>query len=90
MESPDKLDAARTVPLEQLLVELRAARLALARERGPVRQVAEWTSAQATLLSALEAYAAALTSAGHPLPYRMRDELAMRRRLAGLGGVQRR
>jgi hypothetical protein len=37
----------------------------------------------------LEAAAAALESAGHPVPYRMRDELAMRRRLAGLGGVPR-
>jgi hypothetical protein len=90
MESPEEFDPPRTVPLEQLLAELRAARQALARERGPVRHVAEWTQAQSTLLTALEAYAAALTSAGHPLPYRMRDELAMRRRLAGLGGVQRR
>ena len=44
---------------------------------------------QARLLNALEAAAAALESAGHPVPYRMRDELAMRRRLAGLGGVPR-
>jgi hypothetical protein len=90
MESPDTAEPARTVPLDQLLLDLRAARRVLARERGPVRQVTEWTAAQATLLTALEAYAAALTTAGHPLPYRMRDELAMRRCLAGLGGVQRR
>jgi hypothetical protein len=65
-------------------MELQAARQALAQERCPTRQVAEWTLAQATLLSALEAYADGLATAGHPVPYRMRDELAMRRRLAGL------
>jgi hypothetical protein len=77
------------VPLDQLLADLRTARQLVAQERGPGRQVTEWTMAQASLLSALEAYAAGLASAGHPVPYRMRDELAMRRRLAGLGGVPR-
>jgi hypothetical protein len=85
----ESTESATSVPLDQLLAELRAARQLVAQERGPGRQVNEWTMAQATLLSALEAYAAGLTSAGHPLPYRMRDELAMRRRLAGLGGVPR-
>ena len=34
---------------------------------------------QRQLLAALEAYAAALTAHGHPMPYRMRRELAMYR-----------
>jgi hypothetical protein len=84
MESPAPPPSVR---LPRLLAELQAARLALARERGPARHVPEWTLAQATLLSALEAYAEGLATAGHPVPYRMRDELAMRRRLAGLGGA---
>lgn len=82
MESLEGSESARSVPIDQLMHELREARLAVARERGPVRHVAESTQAQATLLTALEACAAALASAGHPVPYRMRDELAMRRRLA--------
>lgn len=86
MESPE---SSPSVPLDRLLADLRVARQSVARERGAGRQITEWTLAQASLLSALEAYAAGLASAGHPVPYRMRDELAMRRRLAGLGGVPR-
>jgi hypothetical protein len=36
-------------------------------------------SEQRELLAALAAYAAALTRLGHPVPYRMRSELAMYR-----------
>ena len=71
--------------LVRLSADLRAARLSVSEERGPGRHLTEWTPAQANLLAALEAYAEALASAGHPLPYRIRDELFMRRRLAGLG-----
>ncbi len=37
-----------------------------------------WT-AQAELLSALEAYAESLTNHGRPIPYALRDELRLRR-----------
>ena len=40
-------------------------------------------SSQTALLAALEDYAAALASAGRPLPYRLRDELHLHRKLTG-------
>ncbi len=49
----------------------------LARTQGSAHGVA--SSAQRRLLTALEGYAVALTSHGHPMPYRMRSELAMYR-----------
>jgi len=75
------------VSLEQLTTNLRAARVQVSRERSASRHVTEWTLAQANLLTALEEYAAGLQSAGHPLPYRVRDELFMHRQLARLGRV---
>lgn len=72
--------------LDRLLSDLRDARRALSVERGPRRQRAEETLAQANLLAALNAYSAALTAAGHPLPYKLRDELHLRRQLAATGG----
>lgn len=41
------------------------------------------TSEQRMLLAALEGYAVALTICGHPMPYKMRGELAMYRTLFG-------
>ena len=76
-----------TLSLEQLTANLRAARLLVSRERSASRHVTEWTLAQARLLTALEEYAAGLESAGHPLPYRVRDELFMHRQLARLGRI---
>jgi hypothetical protein len=40
---------------------------------------------QRLLLSALERYVAALTSHGNPVPYRLRDEMAMYRAMFGRG-----
>jgi len=65
-----------------LTVSLRAvnqarSNLDLARTRRSLPGVA--TSEQRRLLSALEGYAVALTSCGHPMPYRMHSELAMYR-----------
>jgi hypothetical protein len=87
MASPESPPA---VPLDRLMAQLRAARQSVAEERGPRRQITEWTLAQATLLAALEDYAAGLASAGHPVPYRLRDELFLHRRLARLsrGGAR--
>jgi|tagenome__1003787_1003787.scaffolds.fasta_scaffold20524670_3 hypothetical protein len=73
------------VSLDELTANLRAARGLVSRERSASRHVTEWTLAQANLLAALEEYAAGLQSAGHPLPYRVRDELFMHRQLARLG-----
>ena len=64
--------------LEFLLRAVTRARAALdlTRTEGS-RALAE--SEQRELLAALAAYAAALTRLGHPMPYRMRSELAMYR-----------
>ena len=45
--------------------------------------------AQHALLTALEAYADALTASGWPLPYRLRDELFLYRRITGMGRFAR-
>ena len=60
--------------------------LDLARTQSRFRGVV--TAQQRELLAALEGYAAALTVHGHPMPYRMRSELAMYR--AMLDPAQRR
>ena len=67
---------------QDLMVSLRAVNrarstLELARTQRSLRGVA--TSEHRLLLAALEGYAVALTSHGHPMPYRMRSELAMYR-----------
>ena len=51
--------------------------LDVARTQRSLRGVA--TMEQQGLLAALEGYALALTSHGHPMPYKMRSELAMYR-----------
>lgn len=51
--------------------------LDLARTRGASREVI--TPEQRLMLAALEGYAVTLASHGHPMPYRMRSELAMYR-----------
>jgi hypothetical protein len=53
----------------------------LARTQGSSRAMAR--SEQRELLAALAAYAAALTRLGHPVPYWMRNELAMSRSMFG-------
>lgn len=65
--------------LAVLLGAVRRARAAidLARQQGSSRAMAH--SEQRELLAALAAYAVALTRIGHPVPYRMRSELAMYR-----------
>jgi hypothetical protein len=65
-----------------LMVSLRAvdrarAMLDLARTQSALPQGV--TSEQQRLLAALEGYAVALTTHGHPMPYRMRSELVMYR-----------
>lgn len=70
--------------LPGLLDELTEARNHLAVERGAGSALAAYTvAARANLLAALEVYAGALESTGRPLPYRLRDELHLYRRLNG-------
>jgi hypothetical protein len=69
--------------LDRLLAQVDDAREAVIRERRANRHFSAWTPARWALLSALEDYAAGLASAGRPMPYRMRDELAIHRQLAG-------
>jgi hypothetical protein len=67
------------IELEVLLRAVTRARAALelARTQGSSRAMAR--PEQRELLAALAAYAVALTRLGHPVPYRMRSELAMYR-----------
>jgi hypothetical protein len=68
--------------LPGLLDEVNNARTQLAEERGTGSALAAYTlAARANLLAALETYAAALESTGRPLPYRLRSELNLQRRL---------
>ena len=70
--------------LPGLLDEVNSARNHLADERGAGSALAAYTqAARADLLAALEKYAAALESTGRPLPYRLRDELHLQRRMNG-------
>jgi len=70
--------------LPGLLRDLTEARLLLADERGSGSVLHPRTlAARSNLLAALEAYASALSSTGRPLPYRLRDELALYRRING-------
>jgi hypothetical protein len=80
------MGSTQPVPLDRLLADLRAARELVSSERGPGRNVKGGSAAQAGLLLALEAYIEGLASAGRPVPYRLRDELFMYRRLAPFGG----
>ena len=77
------LDASATrSDLRRLLDDVAAARSVLNAERGnPQRVVSHTEAAQAELLDRLEAYAAALSARGMPLPPHLRDELRLRRRL---------
>jgi hypothetical protein len=69
--------------LDRLLAQVGSARESLLRERRGNRHFSAWTPARRALLTALEEYAAGLAAAGRPMPFRMRDELAIHRQLAG-------
>jgi hypothetical protein len=78
----ERIDHPPPVDLERLLADLCLARSGVARERSATRQVTEVTPAAEALLAALEAFAAGLETAGRPIPYRLRDELFLQRRLS--------
>jgi hypothetical protein len=73
----------RTVELSALLHQVDEARARLRAEVGSRSALYPQTSSRIALLEALEEYAAALSAAGWPLNYRLRDELFLYRRLAG-------
>ncbi len=69
--------------LDRLLTQVDDARESVCRERRGNRHFSAWTPARGALLSDLEDYATGLASAGRPMPYRFRDELAIHRQLSG-------
>jgi len=73
----------QVLQLDRLLAQVDEARESVCRERRGTRYLSVWTPARGALLNALEDYAAGLASAGRPMPYRMRDDLAIHRQLSG-------
>jgi hypothetical protein len=84
MPPPAAVRRFQVTELPGLLDEVTNARNHLADERGAGSALAAYTlAARANLLAALEVYASALEFTGRPLPYRLRDELHLYRRLNG-------
>lgn len=77
-------DPGRHQRLTSLLEDVKAARRVLDRARQDKRLV-EQQLLRKELLAALDAYAAALTLAGAPLPPRLRSEIDLYRGLGGRG-----
>jgi hypothetical protein len=77
-------DPGRHQRLTSLLEDVKAARRVLDRARQDKRLV-EQQQLRKELLAALDAYAAALTLAGAPLPPRLRSEIDLYRGLGGRG-----
>ena len=73
--------------LDGLLAQVTDARRSVFRERRGSRHFSAWTPARVALLTALEAYATGLASAGRPMPYQMRTELIIHRQLSGWPGL---
>ena len=74
----------RASELPVLLEQVDEARMQLRQEAGfPHAPHPQAAAARAALLVALEAYAGALAATGWPLPYRLRDELFLYRRITG-------
>jgi hypothetical protein len=72
--------------LPALLQDVNVARKQVGKERTVINAFhPQAFSARLTLHKALEVYAAALATAGWPLPYQLRDELFLYRRLARPG-----
>ncbi|HSE69821.1 MAG TPA: hypothetical protein VLA97_03610 [Nocardioidaceae bacterium] len=67
--------------LSRLLQEVKSARALLEDQRRLPGTVVRPASAHAKLVEALDAYIDALESQGHPIPYAMRDELRLLRRI---------
>ena len=75
---------ARASELSVLLHRVDEARTRLRQQAGPLHVLhPDAGPARVALLVALEAYAGALAATGWPLPYRLRDELFLYRRITG-------
>jgi hypothetical protein len=75
-------DSRRPQRLDSLLRRVHEARSRLDLQRAaPMKRHTSTVDARRELLAALESYAAALESAGRPVPYRIRDELHLYRGL---------
>ena len=84
LEHEPELDTGRHWRLTSLLEDVKAARRVLDLARHDKRHV-EQQQLRKDLLAALEAYAAALTLAGAPLPPRLRSEIDLYHGLGGRG-----
>ena len=84
LEHEPELDTGRHWRLTSLLEDVKAARRGLDLARHDKRHV-EQQQLRKDLLSSLEAYAAALTQAGAPMPQRMRSEINLSTGLGGRG-----
>ena len=73
----------RSFELSVLLHQVGLARARLRQEDLSRQAFYSRPASRVALLEALEAYAAAISAAGWPLNYRLRDELFLYRRLAG-------
>ena len=74
----------RASELPVLLHRMDEARTRLRQEAGPLHVLhPDLGPARLALLVALETYAGALAATGWPLPYRLRDELFLYRRITG-------
>ena len=79
--------SVRPLEFDRVRQDLIAARSALqAARRGPQRNPDEARAAAADVLACLEAFAAAPLTRGLPVPRGIRDELHLRRLLAGVSG----
>ncbi|MDF1603185.1 hypothetical protein [Nocardioides sp. YIM 152315] len=84
-EPPSSTRGSELRLLEQCTHDLNLARSRLS--AGRHARVSRWEEQQlrADLVTALEKYADALAAGGLPLPYRIRDELALYRRIGERG-----
>ena len=78
---PDQSDGSDRLGVDRWMREVNHARDRLQRSRQARGTRAEEQQLRAELIAALEEYAGALAASGLPLPYRLRDELALYRRL---------
>lgn len=90
MASYTRLSHDRACELPVLLRKVNVARKRLSQERSATSAFyPQAVQARLALLVALEAYEAALTATGWPVPYRLRDELSLYRLLGGSGRTSR-
>lgn len=80
---PPRASRSDGQPLSVLLKDLHAAREEIGRLRGGPVSPDRLVAGHASLLRAMEQYAAALTERGLPTPWRLRDDLRLERGIDG-------